>query len=48
MRVAIGTTEPQHPLSGNGAIGAKDVIVTKGVKTTCGSRLLAGYIPRGF
>ena len=26
-------------------VGIKDVIVTKGVRTTCGSRLLADYVP---
>jgi aspartyl-tRNA(Asn)/glutamyl-tRNA(Gln) amidotransferase subunit A len=41
-RIARG--EDPGPLGGV-PIAIKDVIVTKGVKTTCGSRLLAEYIP---
>ena len=41
-RIARG--EDPGPLGGV-PVAIKDVIVTKGVKTTCGSRLLADYIP---
>jgi aspartyl-tRNA(Asn)/glutamyl-tRNA(Gln) amidotransferase subunit A len=41
-RIARG--EDPGPLAGV-PVAIKDVIVTKGVRTTCGSRLLANYIP---
>src|SRR5579885_3673113 len=41
-RLARG--EDPGPLAGV-PVAVKDVIVTKGVKTTCASRLLADYVP---
>jgi aspartyl-tRNA(Asn)/glutamyl-tRNA(Gln) amidotransferase subunit A len=41
---ALARGEDPGPLAGV-PVAVKDVIVTKGVKTTCGSRLLANYVP---
>jgi aspartyl-tRNA(Asn)/glutamyl-tRNA(Gln) amidotransferase subunit A len=40
----IARGEDPGPLAGV-TVAVKDVIVTKGIRTTCGSRLLANYIP---
>jgi aspartyl-tRNA(Asn)/glutamyl-tRNA(Gln) amidotransferase subunit A len=42
QRIARG--EDPGPLAGV-PVAVKDVIVTKGIVTTCGSKLLAGYVP---
>ena len=36
--------EPLHPLAGV-PIAVKDVVVTRGLPTTCGSRILDGWVP---
>src|SRR6266481_5732787 len=40
----IAAGEDPGPLAGV-PIAIKDVIVTRGLRTTCGSRLLANYVP---
>src|SRR5689334_4902274 len=41
---AVAEQRDPGPLAGV-PIAVKDVIVTRGITTTCGSRLLAGYVP---
>jgi aspartyl-tRNA(Asn)/glutamyl-tRNA(Gln) amidotransferase subunit A len=44
LDVYLSTGAPQSPVAGI-PIALKDVLTTNGIRTTCGSRILEGYVP---
>ena len=44
LDVYLSTGAPQSPVAGI-PVAVKDVLTTNGIRTTCGSKILDGYVP---